>query len=93
LEFEISETKNIENSKKLFEPHVKVDPKVFSGQTNPSRIISEPSWFDVDYDNITGKSTDLLDWSISLSNRFHQDNKQKIYLAISCILFRDMIKR
>src|SRR5439155_853257 len=34
----------------------------------------------------------LLDWTISLSNRFHQDNKQKNYLAISCILFRDMIK-
>src|SRR5947208_17156537 len=41
---------------------------------------------------LTGLDTNLLDWTISLSNRFHQDNKQKNYLAISCILFCDMIK-
>nr|CAG8520206.1 15614_t:CDS:10 [Entrophospora candida] len=36
--------------------------------------------------------TELLEWSISISNNFRQDNKPKLYLAISCIMFGDMIK-
>ncbi|CAJ0879355.1 8521_t:CDS:10 [Entrophospora sp. SA101] len=36
--------------------------------------------------------TELLEWSISISNNFRQDNKSKLYLAISCIMFGDMIK-
>ena len=67
------------------------DPDIITTAADPPQITSEPGFGD-DCDNITGRDTDLLDWSISLSNRFYQDDKQKIYLAISCILFRDMIK-